>query len=198
MKRNAHGFGAPLLLFLTVAPLPAMAIEIQPTQEQIRAALDRGNEAAQQHSPPDALYLRFGALDDLHPNGFLITKLGALSVLAAHTALRGAQPTESEIAQILDAKTLLVSAMIYGDDPSLAADSYMVLDQGGHTVKPVTVRFDGQGKRSAAWPDSPRFKAKIVASFSYADFDPKAATTLAVFPAKGGEVSFSLDFAQIP
>jgi hypothetical protein len=174
-----------------------MAIEIQPTKEQIRTALDKGREAAQQHSPPDAFYVRFGATDDLHPNGFLITKIGALSVMATHMALRGAQPTETDIMQVLDGKTMLVSAVIFGNLPTFAVDSYMVLDQGGHTIKPLTVRFDGQANRSAAWPESPRFKAKVVASFNYADFDPMAATTLTVFPANGGEVSFALDFAQI-
>jgi hypothetical protein len=186
-----------VLLAVSCLSLPAMAIEIQPTKEQIRTALDKGREAAQQHSPPDAFYVRFGATDDLHPNGFLITKIGALSVMATHMALRGAQPTETDIMQVLDGKTMLVSAVIFGNLPTFAVDSYMVLDQGGHTIKPLTVRFDGQANRSAAWPESPRFKAKVVASFNYADFDPMAATTLTVFPANGGEVSFALDFAQI-
>jgi hypothetical protein len=73
----------------------------------------------------------------------------------------------------------------------------MVLDQGGKTVKPVTVRFDGQANRSAAWPDSPRFKAKVVASFNYSDFDPLAKTTITVFPANGGESTFTLNFSEI-
>ena len=73
----------------------------------------------------------------------------------------------------------------------------MVFDQGGKTIKPVTVRFDGVADRSAAWPESPRFKAKVVASFNYADFDPNAKTTITVFPASGGESSFSLNFGEI-
>jgi hypothetical protein len=73
----------------------------------------------------------------------------------------------------------------------------MVFDQGGKTIQPVTVRFDGIANRSAAWPESPRFKAKVVASFNYADFDPSANTTITVFPANGGEKRFSVDFSQI-
>ena len=175
----------------------ASAIDIQPSQEEIRAALERGRDAAQQHSPPDIFYERFGATDELHPSGFLITKLGALSVLATHTALRGLQPSEAEVAQVLDAKTMLVSATIFGNVPNFAVDSYMVLDQAGKTIKPVTVRFDGQANRSAAWPESPRFKAKVVASFDYRDFDPLATATLTVFPANGGEVTFPLNFSRI-
>jgi hypothetical protein len=177
--------------------LPAAGIEPQPTDEQIRAALARGKEAAQQHSPPDTFYVRFGATDDLHPSGFLITKLGALSVMATHMALRGLDPSEGDIAQVLQTSSMLVSAVIFGHSPVFAKDSYMVLEQGGKTIKPVTVRFDGRADRSAAWPDAPRFKAKVVASFNYSDFDPNAKTTLTVFPANGGEVSFPLDFAQM-
>lgn len=177
--------------------LPAAGIESQPTDEQIRAALDRGKEAARQHSPPDTFYVRFGATDDIHPKGFLITKLGAVSVMATHMALRGLEPSDGDIAQVLQASGMLISTVIFGNTPVFAKDSYMVLDQGGKTIKPVTVRFDGRADRSAAWPDAPRFKAKVVASFNYSDFDPNARTTLTVFPANGGEVSFPLDFAQM-
>ena len=127
-----------------------------------------------QHSAPDAFYTRFGASDELHPSGFLITKLAGVSVMATHMALRGVDPTEADVTQVLDGKTMLVSVTIFGNVPNFAVDSYMVLDQAGKTIKPVTVRFDGQANRSAAWPESPRFKAKVVASFAYADFDPIA------------------------
>lgn len=173
------------------------AIETTPSQDEIRAALDRGVEAAKEHRPPDAFYTRFGATDELHPSGFLITKLAALSVMATHMGLRGVEPTEADIAQALDGKTMLVSATIFGNVPNFAVDSYMVLDQAGKTIKPVTVRFDGQASRSAAWPEPPRFKAKVVASFAYADFDPAAPTTITIFPANGGEVTFPVEFSSI-
>ena len=178
-------------------PLLAHAIDVHPTAEQIQAALDGGKEAAQKQSPPDTFYVRFGATDELHPGGFLITKLGGLSVMATHMALRGLQPSEAEVTQVLEGQTMLVSTLIFGNVPNFAVDSYMVFDQGGKTVKPVTVRFDGFAHRSAAWPESPKFKAKVIASFNYADFDPKAQTTITVFPANGGESSFSVGFSTI-
>ncbi len=177
--------------------LPSHAILVQPTQEEIRAALDRGREAAQRQNPPDVFYARFGTNDELKPSGFLVTKLGSLSVLATHMALRGLDPSEADIAQVLQAPTMLVSTVIFGNSPTFAVDSYMVLEQHGKTIKPVTVRFDAQANRSAVWPDAPRFKAKVVASFNYADFDPTAKTTITVFPATGGEVTFPVDFAAI-
>lgn len=199
MQRGFRPIAAAVAISCLVvyAAAGAYAIQIQPSQAEIRAALDGGAEAAKQHRPPDSFYTRFGATDELHPSGFLITKLAALSVMATHMGLRGVEPSEADVAQALDGKTMLVSATIFGNVPNFAVDSYMVLDQAGKTIKPVNVRFDGQASRSAAWPELPRFKAKVVASFAYADFDPTAQTTITIFPANGGEVTFPLDFSQI-
>jgi hypothetical protein len=192
-----------MLLYLGVVALSCLpnvlahAIDVHPTAEQIRIALDEGKEAAQKRSPPDSFYIRFGATDELHSSGFLITKLGGLSVMATHMALRGIQLSETDVTQVLEGQTMLVSTVIFGNVPNFAVDSYMVFDQGGKTIKPVTVRFDGVANRSAAWPESPRFKAKVVASFNYADFDPNAKSTITVFPSNGGETSFTVDFSQI-
>ena len=175
----------------------AHAIDVHPTAEQIQTAFDQGKEAAERGMPPDSFYVRFGITDEVQPKGFLITKIGALSVMATHMALRGLQPSEVDMAQVLEGQTMLVSTVIFGNVPNFAVDSYMVFDQGGKTIKPVTVRFDGFANRSAAWPESPRFKAKVVGSFNYADFNPNAKTTITVFPANGGESSFSVDFSEI-
>jgi len=177
--------------------VPAHAIDVHPTAEQIQTALDQGKEAAQKRRPPDSFYVRFGVTDEVQPKGFLITKIGALSVMATHMALRGLQPSKADVAQVLEGKTMLITTVILGDTPNFAVDSYMVLDQGGKTIKPVMVRFDAQANRSVVWPKSPRFKAKVVASFNYADFDPKAKTSITVYPGNGGESSFSVDFSEI-
>jgi len=189
-----------LLCVAALSCLPhalAHAIDVHPTAAQVQIALDRGNEAAQKQSPPDTFYARFGATDELHSSGFLITKLGGLSVMATHMALRGLQPSEAEVQQLLEGRTMLVSTVIFGSAPNFAVDSYMVFDQGGKTIKPLSIRFDGVADRTVAWPESPRFKAKVIASFNYADFDPNAQTTITVFPTNGGETSFSMDFSEI-
>ena len=175
----------------------AHAIDVSPTTEQIQTALDQGKEAAERGMSPDSFYVRFGVTDEVQPKGFLITKIGALSVLATHMALRGLQPSNVDVNQVLESTTMLISTVIFGNKPNFAVDSYMVLEQGGKTIKPVMVRFDAQATRSVVWPKSPRFKAKVVASFNYADFDPKAMTTITVYPATGGESSFSIDFGEI-
>ena len=180
-----------------LAHVSAHAIDTHPTAKQIQTAIDQGKEAAQKGRPPDSFYVRFGVSDEVQPKGFLVTKIGALSVMATHMALRGLRPKETDITPILEDQTMLVSTVIFGDAPNFAVDSYVVLEQGVKVIKPVTVRFDAQAGRSVVWPKSPRFKAKVVASFRYSDFDPKARTTITVYPATGGESSFPMNFGEI-
>ena len=193
----------PVLFCVGVAALsclphvPAHAIEVHPTAKQIQIALHQGKEAAQKQMAPDSFYVRFGVTDEVQPKGFLITKMGALSVMATHMALRGLQPSQADVTQVLEGTTMLISVVIFGDTPNFAVDSYMLLDQGGKMIKPVTVRFDAKAHRTVVWPKSPPYKAKVVASFDYADFDPKAKTTISVYPATGGESSFFINFGEI-
>ena len=195
-------FGSIILVTMTVPVLlgpvvPSAAIELRPTTADVRDAISRGKEVAQDRRQLDAFRVTFGATDAGRPGGFLLTKLGSLSVMAAHMALRGTEPSQSDINQVIDASTMLVSTVIFGDTPSFAVDSYMVLEQGAKTIKPATVRVDGTADRSAVWPNSPRFKAKVVGSFNYADFDPMADTTIIVYPAGGGEIQFAVNFADM-
>jgi len=180
-----------------IRPDDSPAIEVRPSQAQIEAALVKGKEAAAARIPPDRLYAWFGSKQDLEPQGFLLSKLVGLAVMAAHFALRGASPSDAEIMQVLDDPLLLISVVTFGDRPEFAVDSYMLLAQGDRVIKPVRVRFDGQASRSSVWPHAPAYRAKTVASFSYAELDLRAKTRLSVFPARGGEVSFDLDFAAI-
>lgn len=180
-----------------LSPLSAHAIDLHPSAKQIQTAINQGKVAAEEGIAPDSFYVRFGVSDAVTPRGFLITKLGALSVMATHMALRGLQPSETDVAQVLDAPTMLVSTVIFGNTPNFAVDSYIVLEQGGKVIKPVTVRFDAKADRSIVYPKTPRFKAKVVASFNYADFDPLAETTITVYPGIGGEASFPMNFLDI-
>ena len=199
---RVHRQGSRLLWVGVVAlsclpHVTAHAFDVHPTAGQIQTALDQGKEVAEKRMPPDSFYVRFGVTDEVQPKGFLITKIGALSVMAAHMALRGLEPSEADVAQVLEGKTMLISTVIFGNKPNFAVDSYMVLDQDGKTIKPVMVRFDAQADRSVVWPKSPQFKAKVVASFNYADFNPRAKTTIIVYPATGGESRFTIDFSEI-
>lgn len=181
--------------------VPAMesrAIEVSPTNAQVEQAVAQGLRAAQDRVLPNRLYAWFGSDQELRPKGFLMTKMNGLTVMASHFGLRGETPSETEIRRILAEETMLVSVTIFGETPTFADNSYLVLKQGEKLVKPLKVRFDGVAQRTKVWPKAPRYKAKVIGSFQYDAFDPNAKTTIMVFPSHGDEVSFDVEFASIP
>ncbi|MGC3976263.1 MAG: hypothetical protein QM771_18035 [Nitrospira sp.] len=200
IRRGSTGSKLAPYLFVLAGmsiPIASLAIEVQPTPEHIQATVERGKTAAAQGISPDQLHTWFGAKEELAPRGFIMTKLGSLLVMANHLSLRALSPTEQDIEQVMANGNLLVNVVLFGERVNFAADSYIVLEQAGRTVKPSSVRFDARGDRTAVWPQQPAYRAKVIAQFPYADLDPQAKTTLTVFPSGGGQVSFELDFSQI-
>ena len=183
---------------LGVPAMESRAIEVSPTNVQVEQAVEQGLRAAKDRVLPNRLYTWFGSDQELRPKGFLMTKMNGLAVMASHFGLRGETPSETEIHRILVEETMLVSVTIFGEIPTFADNSYLVLKQGEKLVKPLKVRFDGVAQRTKAWPKAPRYKAKVIGSFKYDTFDPNAKTTIMVFPSKGEEVSFDVEFASIP
>ena len=195
-------FLACALIVMCVAPVRSQAIELHPSAQQVATALERGQTAATARTPPVELYSWFGPprddANEFRPRGFLMTKLSGLAVLSAHFALRAQQPNDQEIRRILDDQNLQVSVTLYGDRRNFAQNTFVMLVQGDRKIMPVRIRADDTADRTSAWPKSPAYRAKVVASFTYDDFDPLAKTQLSVFPRTGGEISFDLDFAAIP
>jgi hypothetical protein len=193
---------ALIIIGVIAAPSIASAIEIQPSAQQIQRALDQGRAAATARVPPVELYSWFGPTNEpaneFRPRGFLMTKISGVAVMSAHFALRSAQPTDQELQRVLDDKYLQVSITLFGDRRNFAQNTFVMLTQGERKIMPAHVRSDATADRTSAWPKSPAYRAKVVASFAYGDFDPQAKTQLSVFPRTGGEISFDLDFAAIP
>ena len=140
-------FGLVMMACWMIA-VSSYAIEAQPAVEQIQSILERGKASARQRLSPDQLHTSFGSKENLAPRGFIMTKLGSLLVMANHLALRDLSPTEQDIAQVMANDLLLVNVVIYGDRVNFAADSYVVMEQAGRTVKPASVRFDARGDRT--------------------------------------------------
>ena len=181
-----------------VAHMPAHAIVVHPTAEEVQVALDQGKEAAQRQSPPDTFLCSIRSHPTKFiPTGFFITKLGGLSVMATHMALRGIQSSEADVTQILE-------------EPDHAGQHHHLREcsqlRGRQLYGVRTGRENDQASHRAIrctsppqcrLAESPRFKANVVASFNYADFDPNAKTTITVYPANGGESSFHMNFDEI-
>lgn len=190
------GLSAGLLIGIST---PVWAIVHHPSQAQILEAIEKGQEGARSRNPPNILYWRFGSSDeDFQPQGFLMTKLSGIAVMSGHFALRGEQPSSKEIQQALDEEALQVVVMIFGDSPTFAMDSYLLLKQGNRLIKPDRIRFDARASLISHRHGKPVFRAKIVSSFVYGTFDLEAPTTIKVFPGAGGEVTFDLNFSAIP
>ena len=190
------GLSAGLLIWI---PTPLWAIVQHPSQSQILEAVEKGQEGARSRNPPNTLYWHFGSSEeDFQPYGFLMTKLNGIAVMSGHFALRGEQPTSKEIQRVLDEEALQVVVMIFGDSPTFAMGSYLLLKQRNRLVKPDRIRFDARASSISQRHGKPVFRAKIVASFVYGTFDLEAPTTIKVFPGAGGELTFDLNFSSIP
>ena len=190
------GLSAWLLIWISS---PVWAIVQHPSQSQILEAIEKGQEGARSRNPPNTLYWRFGESEaDFLPHGFLMTKLSGIAVMSGHFALRGELPTTQEIQRVVDEEALQIVVMIFGDSPTFAMDSYLLLKQGNRLLKPDRIRFDARASSINQRHGKPVFRAKIVASFVYGTFDLEAPTTIKVFPGAGGEFTFDLNFSAIP
>ncbi len=177
---------------------PVNAIMVDPPPQEIQNAVQKGRDAAQQKVPPSRLFWHFGSKESFQPHGFLMTKIGGLSVLATHYALRGEEPTQEAIQRVVNEKELQVIVTVYGEFPTFARESYLIMKQGEQIINPERVRADGRAISVARQTGKPIFRAKIVASFPYGAFDPEGETVLKVFPGAGGEIEFPLELGKIP
>jgi hypothetical protein len=175
-----------------------LALFQHPDRNQVEHALKRGMDFAQQHRPPNELYWHFGSTEKFEPHGFLVTKISGLAVMAGHYALRGEQPSDRDIQQVLAEDALQVVVTVFGDSPGFAQDSYLLMKQGKQVVKPNRIRFDARARAVGHDQGTPVYRAKIVGLFPYGTFKPESHATLLVFPGIGGEISFDLDLSMIP
>ncbi len=188
------GIGGLILL----GGVPCQAIVVNPSKKDVEEAVQRGKEAAQKKIPPSQLFWHFGDQADFQPRGFLMTKIGGLAVMATHYALRGEDPTHEAIQRVVQEKELQVIVTVFGETPTFAQESYLIMEQGGRVIKPERIRADGRATSIAQYTGNLAFRAKIVASFPYPSFEPSSLTRIKVFPGAGGEVSFSIDLALVP
>lgn len=122
---------------------PVWGIVPHPSQSQILEAVQNGQEGARSRTPPN-MFWHFVVSDSPHAQGFLVTKLNGIAVLSSHFALRGEYPASEDIQRVLDEGALQVVVLIFGDSPTFAKDSYLLLKQGNRLVKPDRIRFDAR------------------------------------------------------
>ena len=103
---------------------------------------------------------------------------------------------ESKIQEILDMPYLEVEVRLCGDEEFFAEGAEIALQQGNLTARPVDIGPAERGKKNPGSTTS--FRSRFTARFAYADFDPQAAGTLAVFFPDGKLINIPADFSKIP
>jgi hypothetical protein len=102
---------------------------------------------------------------------------------------------ESKIQEILDMPYLEVEVRLCGEEEFFAEGADIALQQGNLMARPVDVGPSERGRKNPG--PTPSFRSRFTARFAYADFDPQAPGTLAVFFPDGKLINIPADFSKI-
>jgi len=102
---------------------------------------------------------------------------------------------ETKIQEILDMPYLEVEVRLCGGEEFFAEGADVALQQGNLIVRPVDIGPAERGRKNPG-PNS-SFRSRFTARFAYADFDPQAPGTLAVFFPDGTLINIPADFSKI-
>jgi len=102
---------------------------------------------------------------------------------------------ETKIQEILDMPYLEVEVRLCGGEEFFAEGADVALQQGNLMARPVDIGPAERGRKNPG-PNS-SFRSRFTARFAYADFDPQAPGTLAVFFPDGTLINIPADFSKI-
>lgn len=102
---------------------------------------------------------------------------------------------EAKIQEILDMPYLEVEVRLCGEEEFFAEGAEIALQQGNLTARPVDIGPAERGRKNPG--PAPSFRSRFTARFAYADFDPQAPGTLAVFFPDGKLINIPADFSKI-
>jgi hypothetical protein len=102
---------------------------------------------------------------------------------------------ESKIQEILDMPYLEVEVRLCGEEEFFAEGAEIALQQGNLMVRPVDIGPAERGRKNPGPTSS--FRSRFTARFAYADFDPQAPGTFAVFFPDGTLINIPADFSKI-
>ncbi len=103
---------------------------------------------------------------------------------------------ESKIQEILNMPYLEVEVRLCGEEEFFAEGAEIALQQGNLMARPVDIGPAERGRKNPG--PKPSFRSRFTARFAYADFDPQAPGTLAVFFPDGKLINIPADFSKIP
>ena len=102
---------------------------------------------------------------------------------------------DTKIQEILDMPYLEVEVRLCGEEEFFAEGADIALQQGNLMARPVDIGPAERGRKNPG--PTPSFRSRFTARFAYADFDPQAPGTLAVFFPDGTLINIPADFSKI-
>ena len=203
-----------VVAFNWLGPLPkAYGIEVNLTMEEANTALAGGRESmekAEQVQDVAAIMkaaeqaIRVGADPEKDPCGphailrtrrYWIEYFGRREAAESKRQKRTIRMPETKIKEILNMPYLEVEIRLCGEEEFFAEGADVALQQGTAMVRPVDVGPAERGRKNPGSPTS--YRSRFTARFAYADFDPQAKSTLAVFFPDGKLINIEADFSKI-
>lgn len=194
-------------------PSVSSAIDLSMTMEQAKEALAAGRKTMEQAESVEDVtavmkaserVIRVGADPEVDPCGahailrtrrYWMEYFGRREAAESKRQKQDIRMPEAKIQEILEMPYLEVEIRLCGEDEFFAEGAEVALQQGSATIRPVDIGPAERGrKNTGATPD---FRSRFTARFAYADFDPKAQGTFAVFFPDGKLIDIPADFSKI-
>ena len=194
-------------------PSLSSAIELSITLDQANKAMAAGRKTMEQADSVEDVAavmkaseraVRVGADPEVEPCGahaILRTRLYWLEYFGRREAAESKRQKqdirmpEAKIQEILEMPYLEVEVRLCGEDEFFAEGAEIALQQGSATIRPVDIGPAERGRKNPG--DTVSYRSRFTARFAYADFDPMAPGTLAVFFPDGKLINIPADFSKI-
>jgi hypothetical protein len=198
---------------LSAYPSVSSAIDLSMTMEQAKEALATGRQTMEQAESVEDIaavmkaserVIRVGTDPEDDPCGahailrtrrYWMEYFGRREAAESKRQKQEIRMPEAKIQEILDMPYLEVEIRLCGEDEFFAEGAEVALQQGSTTIRPVDIGPAERGRKNAG--PTPSFRSRFTARFAYADFDPQAPGTLAVFFPDGNLVNIPADLSKI-
>ena len=195
-------------------PPASSAIDLSMTMEQAKESLKAGRQTMEQAESVEDIALvmkaserviRVGADPEVDPCGahailrtrrYWMEYFGRREAAESKRQNQEIRMPETKIQEILEMPYLEVEIRLCGEDEFFAEGAEVALQQGSTTIRPVDIGPAERGRKNAG--PTPSFRSRFTARFAYADFDPQAPGTLAVFFPDGNLINIPADLSKIP
>lgn len=201
------------LIGVGVHPSISSAIDLSITLEQAYEAMAAGRQTMEQAESVEDVAavmkasersIRVGADPEVEPCGahailrtrrYWLEYFGRREAAESKRQKQDIRMPEAKIQEILDMPYVEVEIRLCGEDEFFAEGAEVALQQGSTTVRPVDIGPAERGRKNPG--DTISFRSRFTARFAYADFDPQAPGTLAVFFPDGKLINIPADLSKI-